>query len=192
MSNLLGQLENNEAILLMYLADELPAEERAEVEQMLANDAGLRALLAELTALQADVDGVLSRADSAMRLPRREAAVRRVSRAVAAAHAKPADGAAVADEPVERRFRLAWWAYPIAAVAAVIVGMILLTDRTGVNLPPKTPVAMGEDGSTAVAYAPRILETQQDPAIDRIERAEREFLNPDPDLFTFDTSDFDR
>jgi anti-sigma-K factor RskA len=193
MSNLLGQLENNEAILLMYLAGELPAEERAEVEQMLANDAGLRTLLAALTALQSDVDGVLAKADSTMLLPRREAAVRRVSRAVAAAQAKPVEAGAPADDHAAARFRVPWWAYPIAAVAAVIVGMVLVTDRTGVNLPPKTPMAgLGEEGSNAVAYAPRILEIQQDPAIDRIERAEREFLNPEPDLFTFDTSDFDR
>ena len=38
MSNLLQQLENNEAILLMYLAGELPEPDRVEVEQMLVSN----------------------------------------------------------------------------------------------------------------------------------------------------------
>jgi hypothetical protein len=42
MKSLLQNLENNESILLMYLADELPRADRLEVEQMLASDAGLR------------------------------------------------------------------------------------------------------------------------------------------------------
>src|SRR4051812_12694387 len=114
MSNLLGQLENNEAILLMYLAGELPEEDRAEVEQMLASDPALRALLAELTALQADVDGTLARCDvGAALLPRREAAVRRVARALVAAQAQPEPHNDAADQPTGPRFRIAWWAYPI-------------------------------------------------------------------------------
>ena len=45
MKSYLQQLENNEAILLMYLAGELPDADRAEVEQMLAADATLRSEL---------------------------------------------------------------------------------------------------------------------------------------------------
>ena len=41
----LQHLENNEAVLLMYLAGELTDSDRAEVEQMLATDARLRAEL---------------------------------------------------------------------------------------------------------------------------------------------------
>ena len=133
MSNLLGQLENNEAILLMYLAGELPDEDRAEVEQMLASDAGLRALLAELAALQSDVTGAFATADTAMLLPRREAAVRRVSRAMVAAQVAPAPPAA-ALEPLSKRLRLAWWAYPIAAAAALVVAVVVLNDKPHVKL----------------------------------------------------------
>jgi anti-sigma factor RsiW len=42
MSSLIQELENNEALLLMYIADELPAQDRIEVEQMLASDESLR------------------------------------------------------------------------------------------------------------------------------------------------------
>ena len=125
MSNLLGQLENNEAILLMYLAGELPEEDRAEVVQTLANDPALRGLLAELTALQADVDATFVACDAgASLLSRREAAVRRVSRALVAAQAKPEPRTTAADETTGPRFRIAWWAYPIAAAAAIVVGMV--------------------------------------------------------------------
>ena len=52
MSNLLHKLENNEQVLLMYLGDELPPEEHAEVQRMLGTDAGLRAMLDELSGLR--------------------------------------------------------------------------------------------------------------------------------------------
>ena len=42
MKSYLQHLENNEAILLMYLSGELPEADRQEVEQMLASDATLR------------------------------------------------------------------------------------------------------------------------------------------------------
>jgi len=45
MKSYLQHLENNEAILLMYLSGELPEADRQEVEQMLASDATLRAEL---------------------------------------------------------------------------------------------------------------------------------------------------
>jgi len=136
MSNLLHELENNEAILLMYLAGELPEEDRVEVEQMLASDPALRAELAELAALQAELTGVLGRADGGgADLPRREAVVRQVSRAMTAARLQPlAPKTAPAQAP---RFRLhiAWWAYPIVAAALLVIGIMLLSDNRPVNLP---------------------------------------------------------
>jgi hypothetical protein len=42
MKSYLHQLENNEGILLMYLANELPPADRAEVDEMLASDPNLR------------------------------------------------------------------------------------------------------------------------------------------------------
>ncbi|MGD0541535.1 MAG: hypothetical protein ABSB33_08455, partial [Tepidisphaeraceae bacterium] len=42
MKDSVQNLEGNEAILLMYMADELPQADRLEVERMLATDAGLR------------------------------------------------------------------------------------------------------------------------------------------------------
>ena len=140
MSNLLHELENNEAILLMYLAGELPEEDRLEVEQMLANDPALRAELAELAALQDELTGALAKADrGSPNLPRREAVVRQVSRAMAAARLQPLRTDAVPSETARFRLRIAWWAYPIAAAALLVIGIMLLSDNRPVNLPSPQP-----------------------------------------------------
>jgi hypothetical protein len=139
MSNLLHELENNEAILLLYLAGELPEEDRVEVEQMLASDAALRAELAELAALQDELSGVLARADGSGDQPRREAVVRQVSRAMAAARLQPLRTDAAPAQAARFRLRIAWWAYPIAAAALLVIGIMLLSDNRPVNLPSPQP-----------------------------------------------------
>jgi len=55
MSNTLSKLENNEAILMMYLAGELPLEDRLEVDQMLQRDSALRG---QLTSLRRELEHV--------------------------------------------------------------------------------------------------------------------------------------
>jgi hypothetical protein len=83
MPNLLQQLENNEAVLLMYLAGELPEEDRVEVEQMLSIDANLRAELESIRQAQARINALIRDADATGRLPMRaEVASRRVGRAM--------------------------------------------------------------------------------------------------------------
>src|SRR5687768_18582554 len=68
MTSLLHNLENNEAILLMYLADELSAEDRAEVEHMLGSDGGMRAELERLRALHDGTTAAIGAADAGARL----------------------------------------------------------------------------------------------------------------------------
>src|SRR5438874_1237422 len=121
MSSLLEQLENNEAILLMYLAGELPEADRVEVEEMLASDAGLRATRAELKSLQDGVGGVLGRADAAQILSRREAAVRQVSRALNQNLQNKSLGMINYATGPRRRLPMAWLAYPIAAAALLVI-----------------------------------------------------------------------
>jgi anti-sigma factor RsiW len=135
--SLLQQLENNEAVLLMYLAGELPAEDRAEVEQLLANDGGLRAELARLRDAERAFALALEEADArsapaATEAPRRAAAVRSVSRAIAEYHAErraaaARDAASAASNGSEwslRRLRLPGWMYPFAAAAVLLIGWV--------------------------------------------------------------------
>lgn len=139
MSNLLHELENNEAVLLMYLAGELPEEDRVEVEQMLASDPALRAELAELAALQTELMAVMARGDGSADLPRREAVVRQVSRALTAARLQPPASKIALPRSPRFRLRIAWWAYPIVAAALLVIGIMLLSDNRPVNLPsPQT------------------------------------------------------
>jgi hypothetical protein len=57
-------LENNESILLMYLAGELPPQDHAEVEQMVMSDPNLREQLSSLQQMQQQVNGALKELDS--------------------------------------------------------------------------------------------------------------------------------
>jgi anti-sigma factor RsiW len=147
MSNLLQQLENNEGILMMYLAGELLDVDRAEVEQMLAADPALRAELSDLTALHEGVTTLLGRSE--VPASRADAAARFVGRAMAArtaATSSPAlrtNGAvaisSATDDPAEepaRRGRFARLAYPVAAAALLVIGVMIYNGHR-----PATPGA---------------------------------------------------
>lgn len=81
MKHLLQHLEN-ESLLLLYLVGELPAQDREELELMLARDGGLRAQLESLRAAQASSFSLLAALDAAEPVPAAEPAIRRISRAM--------------------------------------------------------------------------------------------------------------
>src|SRR5688572_4971341 len=124
MNSLLHQLENNEAILLMYVADELSAEDRAEVEQMLNSDAGMRAELERLVAVREAAISAIASADEATRLPVAEnVAVRRVMRMMRQWQIDHAQ-APPPEEPVSE-LRFPWWSYPLTTAAAVLIAFLV-------------------------------------------------------------------
>jgi hypothetical protein len=120
MRSLLHQLENNEGVLLMYLAGELPPQDRAEVEQMLAGDPGMRAELERLRETVALVETALAELDRTERLPMSaDVASRRVGRMASQWNAdRLAAEAAAAAAQATRPHRVSKWAYPAAAIAA--------------------------------------------------------------------------
>lgn len=124
MASLLQQLENNEVILLMYLADELQLEDKAEVEQKLAGDAGMRAELSEMRTAHAAYAGVMARLDATTRLPTPETvAVRQASRLVRQwATERLARPPA---KPQPKGLPLPWWCYPVASAASVLIGFLV-------------------------------------------------------------------
>src|SRR5215212_1630903 len=90
MSTQLQQLENDQAVLLMYLAGELAGADRAEVDRRLAADAGLRAELDRLRETYHWLEAAMAQADAAagpVPALAKAAAVRRVGRAVREWHA---------------------------------------------------------------------------------------------------------
>jgi len=147
-ASVLQQLENNDAVLLMYLAGELPAEDRAEVERMLAVDAGLRQNLERLRQTYAWVAGALGRQDRAVAPAVPQAvAVRRVGRAMRQWHARRL-AAAPPREQAGTSLRYPWWAYPLAAAASVVIAFLVWWGNTEspslVRQPPSQSVP-GDD-----------------------------------------------
>ena len=123
MSSLLQRLENNEAVLLMYVADELPAEDRAEVEQMLATDASLRAALEELREARDVLDEALRSADAGRAIAAAAPAVRRVAREMHQWQARRFAPPPPAESLPELRFP--WWSYPLATAVALLIAFVV-------------------------------------------------------------------
>src|SRR5947207_2138147 len=69
MRSILDQLDSDEAVLLLYMADELPASDRAEVERRLAKDGKLSDQLESLRSMQAQLNRSLEQLDAAQPAP---------------------------------------------------------------------------------------------------------------------------
>jgi hypothetical protein len=123
-TNVLQQLETKQAVLLMYLAGELPPHDRVEVERMLAADPALRAELDRLREAQETFAAAMPALDRATRLPVPQAvAVRRVVAAMRQWYemrrARPAPA------PEVKPLRFPWWAYPMAAAASLLIAFLV-------------------------------------------------------------------
>jgi anti-sigma factor RsiW len=120
----LQQLQNNESILVMYLANELEPEDRAEVEQMLAADKALRAELAQLQEAQNSVHQILRQMDATSSLPAgADSTARRISRLM-----KQRQLDLLSAEPLltpRHRRHIPWWVYSVASAAAAVVAVVV-------------------------------------------------------------------
>jgi anti-sigma factor RsiW len=124
MSSLIQELENNEALLLMYLTGELPAEDRAEVDHMLANDAGLRAHLAGIESAYTGAMGALLKLDQDKSAEAGENhAIRQASRAMKQWQVDRLNRQPVVAEPA--RTKVPVWAYPIGVAAMLVIGSLI-------------------------------------------------------------------
>jgi len=126
MRSLLEQLDSHEAVLLMYLAEELPADDQVEVEQRLAKDAGLRTELESLRALVDRTDGQLAALERCV--PAESAwkaadAGRRVGAALMQMRSRQAS-VWTGQQREAPSWRFSWWCYSAAAAAAVLLVVI--------------------------------------------------------------------
>jgi anti-sigma factor RsiW len=165
MSNLLQQLENNEAVLLMYLAGELTETDRAEVDQMLAGDAALRLSLAELVSMQDQMSAAFAQADGALHLSRRESAVREVSRAINNAKVTALQNPKSNAQPQRSRARIPFWAYPVAAAAMLVIGIMIFTSSH-----QHPAVVANPDAVKAVAIADVLPRIGSDDSLTPVEK----------------------
>jgi hypothetical protein len=124
MASLIHELENNEALLLMYLADELPEEDQAEVREMLARDAGLRGELDEISGLYDGAMHAMARLDANSEAVAGENhAVRQASRAMRQWHVDRLTRQPVAAPAVKAR--VPTWAYPAGVAAMLLIGSLI-------------------------------------------------------------------
>ena len=121
MSNLLGQLENNEAVLLLYLAGELPQEDCIEVQRMVERDIALRAQcitmdrLVNRAALSFGMDTALAAAEPGERARLRLSPVFRQWTAQRLSRPAPPTQVAQGHTP--------WFLYPLGAAAIILVAL---------------------------------------------------------------------
>src|SRR5687768_3642108 len=161
MSSLLHNLGSNEAILLMYLADELPREDRAEVERMLSSDAGLRAELDRLRGVDEMLSAAIS-ADGSMSRAADQMAVRRVLREMKRHQTELALRPTPAAPTQERILPL--WTVPFAAAAAALFLFIGLWGLGVIEFDP-TPV-----GPRTIALDPDTIGDDDDERPDLIDQ----------------------
>jgi anti-sigma factor RsiW len=122
MNSLLQQLNSNETILLMYLANELPADDRAEVEAMLSRETQFAGQFAQL---RRDLDAAnvaVAGADAHTPLPSSFAAARAFGDHVR--HTRTAQRTIDENAPGMRVTRR-WVIYPLASAAVILIGMVL-------------------------------------------------------------------
>jgi anti-sigma factor RsiW len=165
----LEQLDQS-AFLLMYLADELPAGERAQVEQLLASDASLRQELETLRSAQEQFVREMASADATASTLGEASSINRITRAMRQHQVRRVlTPAAEAPKSVHFWARVPRWGYPIAAAAAVALVYVgywtikapdpthmVAVDRAPAHrasLPPGGPAVPSEQSSDDVLLA---------------------------------------
>jgi anti-sigma factor RsiW len=141
MPSVLDNLDRDAAMML-YVAGELDADERAAFERRVASEPQLAAEVEQLRAAQSSVAAELERADGYTRLPASEGVVvRRISRAM---NQWLANRDATPAVPQRRAVTFPWWSYPSAAAAILIVGFLVWSSRQEVGPLDASPEAKRE------------------------------------------------
>jgi hypothetical protein len=157
MSDELNQFENDQAILLMYLADELSAEARAEVEGRLAEDGKLREELESLRVAQGLIWAGLTELDRSTRPPVPESVGERRAGRLVREWAEAAEKLP-APIPLPRR-QVAWVRLSLAAAALLLVGFFLWPGSSSTNMAIKK---LPSDSTSDVADAPSTEPSQDE------------------------------
>jgi anti-sigma factor RsiW len=164
MRSVLSQLQDDQAILLMYLADELPAADRAVVEKRLATEPALRAELESLRITHARIEQSLSQLDSVQPMPATPTAMQwKIARMIRQWQVDRA--LHEPEEPLRRGIFLRFApAYPFVAAAAVLLSFIvwwgLRDDPSGTGGFAEAPIVT-LDSTTAPSEELASVDTQQ-------------------------------
>ncbi len=169
MADIANQLQSDrEAVLLLYLANEMTPQDRVELEKILTSDASLRGELERVRELQATVAGGMEELDSARPLHMsEEVSTRRVMRELRRFQLELSSRAPVQLEASSLR---AWpkWIYPLAAAAASIV---IVLGLWGVGLIDFQPTLAEQNRSQMPHYEPEEFRIDRDQVVqDRLQR----------------------
>ena len=154
MKSYLQHLENNEAILLMYLADELPQQDRAEVEQMLASDAKLRAELENLRQTHQLAYDSLESLDAITRPPISPiAAQNRISKLVHEWMEQRRQSPAIS----RAQPQFPWWRVSFATAASLMIGSYIwavyhTSESRGLPAQFRPPHVLNDNEKLALLY----------------------------------------
>lgn len=146
MASQLSKLHSREAMILMYIADELSPADRAEVDRRIAADDALQGLLVELGSIWRQVDSAIEMTDAGTTAERRAAHVaadtsRMMRQWMLRLPVKP---------PAARTLQIPRWAY--AAVAAMLaLAIYVWPSHRSKTAGPVAQVAPGEILSPADA-----------------------------------------
>ena len=134
MSGFVEEFDNDQALLLMYLAGELTAQDKALVERKLADDPSLRDELTQLQSAHSTFMSAMQKLDAHEALPVPESvAIDRVGRIIRQwATERLARPRRTQARP---RFNLPGWVYPVAAAVVAFIVFISL-DTIRQNGPP--------------------------------------------------------
>ena len=131
-SDVLHQLGDDGAVLMLYLADELSSADCSEVERRLRADVGLRERLELLREARDEFAAAMPALDRATRLPVPEpVGVRRVSAAMWQWHAERM--ARPAPAPVAAPARFPRWGYALVTAAAAVIAFVVWWGNTDEN-----------------------------------------------------------
>jgi anti-sigma factor RsiW len=152
MTTILHNLESQEAVLLMYLADELSEPDRAEVERQLAANPAMRVELDVLRRINEQILSNLDTLDSSERIPTIDAStIHRLSREMVR-HQVELTMRSAAPAPTWQSRSWPWWAYPVASVAAAVFLVIGLWGFRVIDWEPGRMAIRGDRVTTSDPY----------------------------------------
>jgi hypothetical protein len=151
----LQYLESNEAVLLMYLGNELPEQDRAEVEAMLASDSRLRAELENLRKIHQLAFDALESLDAITRPPVPPMAAQNQISQMVREWVELRRQSMSAVSASRRQFP--WWRSTFAAAASLMIGYYIwaVYHTPGIHgLPPvaRVPHVLTDNEKLALLY----------------------------------------
>jgi anti-sigma factor RsiW len=139
-------LTDNHAILLLYLAGELPQVDRVEVQKRLAADPRLAAQLAELDAMHQQVGAGIAALDEIDRS--RLSAVSAIDAAVASVGNWRFGPRSVQETSAPARMRIWAWIAPASLAASILIAAIIWIERRPATAPADNQIATATQPST--------------------------------------------